>query len=155
MTRSWSLTRESRCPSWLLTSSVTGMVFGYLAASSSACFNSTDAIKQAAKKRETRSVEGHTCTGFWRTSCWDKLLDSLCLLSQSVKTLRCKVDTWSTIVLLYIRQTHPQSPGSSRRESNTQLPVPRRIQNPAAEPASSQTSSWSELFPWRTSDART
>ena len=147
MTRSWSLTRESRCPSWLLTSSVTGMVFGYLAASSSACFSSTDAIKQAEKKQETRSVGGHTCRGFWRNS--DRIH---CGYYHSQSRLS---DVKSTSDLRLCRQTHPQWPGSSRRESNTRLPVRRRIQIPAAEPASSQTSSWSELFPWRTSDTRT
>lgn len=42
MARSWSLSRESRCPSWLLTSNMMGMVFGYFAANSSACFSITE-----------------------------------------------------------------------------------------------------------------
>lgn len=46
MTRSWSLTRDSRWPSWLVTSSMTGIVLGYFPASSSAWVNNTDAKTQ-------------------------------------------------------------------------------------------------------------
>ena len=43
--------RDSRWPSWLVTSSMTGMVLGYLLASSSAWLSSAEANGTTRKKR--------------------------------------------------------------------------------------------------------
>lgn len=102
----------------------------------------------------------------WRGWCWDIWLPAL-LPASAAPTLREEATEkgwrsvwdamWTSELRLWCyisdhftgfsessRQTHPQWPGSPHRESNTQLRVRRRILIPAAERASSHSSSWSE-----------